>query len=322
MHDKSPVLTVIGDLGVDLVMGPLAEWPRIGTESIMERSELRAGGSAANTALAVHYLGARSQLVSAIGKDDFGSWLAAQLRDLDVSLHTCDSPTTVTVGLLHANGERTFFTTRGHLEEFAPGHVRARLRPAPHAGAIALFSGPFLTPALRREYPQLMSELRALGYEIALDTGWPVQGWSAQLREEILDWIGHCSHVLLNELEVASLGDDTDLARAMQRIGQSLKPGASLVAKAGARGAIGVQDGASALCATREANVFDTVGAGDSFNAAYLLARMRGNDLSNALQAGCAAATAIIARFPRRSIAAGEFASLLAGNATRVQERA
>jgi hypothetical protein len=38
-------LTIIGDIGVDLVLGPLSGWPRVGTETIMERSELRAGAS-------------------------------------------------------------------------------------------------------------------------------------------------------------------------------------------------------------------------------------------------------------------------------------
>jgi len=46
-------LIIVGDVGVDLVLGPISGWPRIGTETLVERSELRAGGSAANAALAV-----------------------------------------------------------------------------------------------------------------------------------------------------------------------------------------------------------------------------------------------------------------------------
>ena len=68
-------LTIIGDIGVDLVLGPLSGWPRVGTETILERSELRAGGSAGNAALAVSYLGGASRLLSAVGNDDLGSWL-------------------------------------------------------------------------------------------------------------------------------------------------------------------------------------------------------------------------------------------------------
>ena len=53
MGMDSQRLTIIGDIGIDLVMGPVSGWPRLGTETMMERSELRPGGSAANAALAV-----------------------------------------------------------------------------------------------------------------------------------------------------------------------------------------------------------------------------------------------------------------------------
>ena len=64
--------------------------------------------------------------------------------------------------------------------------------------------------------------------------------------------------------------------------------------------------------AAPETKIFDSIGAGDSFNAGYLLARMDGAALPEALAAGCRAAAAIISRFPRRSIGLGELAQLRA----------
>ncbi len=90
-----------------------------------------------------------------------------------------------------------------------------------------------------------------------------------------------------------------------------LRPGATLVVKVGARGAIGIQGGRRFDCAAPSADIFDTIGAGDSFNAGYLLARLNGCGLSEALAAGCNTASSIIARFPRRAIARGELASRL-----------
>src|SRR5262245_15291857 len=131
MGSDAQRLTIIGDVGVDLVMGPLSAWPRAGTETIMERSELRAGGSAANAALAVSDLGGSSRLLSVVGNDDLGGWLAAQFQGLGASLDVCDAPTTLSVGLLHSWGERTFFTTRGHLEKLSYDLLRPRLVRAP-----------------------------------------------------------------------------------------------------------------------------------------------------------------------------------------------
>src|ERR1700758_5371668 len=110
-------LTIIGDVGADLVLGPISGWPRIGTGTVVEQSELRAGGSAGNAAIAVSYLGGKPRLLSAVGDDQAGLWLSEEFRALGVTLAVCKGPTTLTVGLLHSSGDRTFFTTRGHLEK-------------------------------------------------------------------------------------------------------------------------------------------------------------------------------------------------------------
>jgi len=321
MGGASQRLTIIGDIGVDLVLGPISSWPRIGTETLMERSELRAGGSAGNAALAVSFLGGTSRLLSVVGNDEVGRWLAEQFRGLDAVLEVCDSPTTLTVGLLHSCGERTFFTTRGHLEALTYESLRPRIAPAPSSGSIALLSGVFLTPSLRQSYPQLIRELQVLGYRVALDTNWPPMDWSAALRAEVAAWISCCDHVLLNDLEVRSLAETDDLSVAIGRLAPMLKPGATLVAKTGARGALAIQDGARCEHAAPRATIFDTIGAGDSFNAGYLLARLDGATLAESLAAGCTAATSIIARFPRRSIAAGELAGLRANTAPSLEEQ-
>jgi ribokinase len=181
-------------------------------------------------------------------------------------------------------------------------------------------SGVFLTPTLRAEYPRLIRDLNELGYQLALDTNWPPENWDARLRAEMAGWIGQCEHVLLNELELASLTDCTDLTVALERLTPMLKPGATLVVKVGPRGAIGVQGGRRVDCAAPSAEIFDTIGAGDSFNAGYLLACLQGCSLSEALAAGCNAASTIIARFPRRSIARGELADQLKPGRSSLEE--
>ena len=322
MGGRRHPLIIIGDVGLDLVLGPISGWPRVGTETLVERSELRAGGSAANAALAVSYLGGKSQLLSVVGNDEPGAWLAHELHPLQAALIPCSAPTTVTVGLIDSCGERTFFTTRGHLEAFSYESLRPRIAPAPAANSIALLCGVFLTPALRAAYPLLIRELQALGYAVALDTNWPPQDWSPALRAEVSGWIGACDHVLLNDLEVRSLTDSEELETAIGRLAPLLKRGATLVVKTGARGALGVQDRERCEQAAVRTEIFDTIGAGDSFNAGYLLARLDGAGLAAALAAGCATATSIIARFPRRSIAAGELGGLRVRLPPALEQRA
>ena len=72
---------LIGAVTVDLIMGPVAPWPQPGTETFVAHSELRAGGPAGNTALALKALGVPHHLVCNIGDDMFGAWLAASFGE-------------------------------------------------------------------------------------------------------------------------------------------------------------------------------------------------------------------------------------------------
>lgn len=307
---SQPQLSIVGDVGVDLVLGTLDGWPRIGTELLMPRSELRAGGSAANSALAARHVGLATQLISAVGHDHFGQWLAQQFTGLRTHLEVCDRETTVSVGLMHGCGERNFFTTYGHLQQLSIQHVLKHLQPTP-VPAIALFTGPFLLGGLRGLYPALLAEAAERGYRVALDTGWPPEGW-ALCREEVRAWLPHCDHLLINELEAHSIAGTDDLDAALAQIERELRPGASLVVKVGARGAVGIEDGHRVEHHAEPADIFDTIGAGDAFNAGYLAARLRGGTLAEGLAAGCRTASAILQRFPRKTIRAGEFSDCVA----------
>ncbi len=298
-------LTIIGDVGVDLVMGPVEGWPAIGTEVVVDRSEMRLGGSAGNAFLATRLLGAQCRLVSRTGSDFFGAWLAKQVEALGGSLGSVDAPTSVTTGIVHGCGERSFFTTRGHLEHLRWEDLRT-LVDDPGEGDIVLLTGAFLLPGLRRAYPTLLPELRRRGYRIAIDTGWPSEGWTSAIRDEVAGWIAQCDHLLLNEAEVLELAGTSDVEEAMAAVAALLGSDATLVVKAGPDGAIGLQRGTRCSAAAPDLVPFDTVGAGDCFNAGYLHARLLGLDLGKSLEAGCSIASQIISSFPRHAIRPGE----------------
>jgi sugar/nucleoside kinase (ribokinase family) len=306
-HNDTP-LCIVGDAGIDLVMGMLDGWPQIGTELLLPKSELRAGGSAANAALAARHLGVPVHLVTATGSDALGEWLAGQFHGIQADLQRCEGDTSISVGLMHTDGERNFFTSGGHLQQLSVAHVLAHL-PTVNAPAIALFTAPFLLPGLRCRYEELLLEARNRGFQIALDTGWPPEGWLPQVRQDVLEWLRHCDHLLINEIEACSIAGTDDLDAALPKLTQLLKPGASLVVKVGPRGAIGCEHG-QCMQQTPAANdkIFDTIGAGDAFNAGYLAARLRGAHLAASLEAGCNTAQAILPRFPRKEIRAGELA--------------
>lgn len=291
---------VIGNVNVDIIMGPLAPWPRPGTEIILPQSELRAGGAAGNTALALQAMGARYRMICNIGDDVFGRWLSAGFGAAGRGWPTTPLHTTVSVGLTHPGGERTFLTSEGHLAAMTLADALPLLPARAAKGDLALLCGGFLSPKLVDSYEALIAALVERGFALALDTGWPSGGWSEATRRRVAGWLAACDHVLLNEIESCSLSGESEVEAAAKWIARRAKPGATVVVKRGRLGASAWQEGESRNVPAPSVDVIDTIGAGDVFNASYLHARLQGRGLAAALGEGVAIASAAISTSPRR----------------------
>lgn len=310
MSRPGPSLTIIGDVNVDITMGTIGDWPAIGTETIMDAHEFRPGGSAGNSALAMQYLGSNCTLISLVGDNHFGNWLAGCFEHCDARFSFCDAPTTLSVCLSHSCSERTIFTTRGHLERMNRNHVLKGLERARSPGDTALLTGAFLLPLLRAEYGVLLREIRAAGYEIAIDTGWPNGGWTNENRADVLEWIPHCAHLLINESEATGLAGLADPAAAAEHIYRHMAESSCLVIKRGSRGATALRGGETITAEAQAVEVHDSIGAGDTFNAAYFDAWLHGADLKAALETGCMLASTVISRRSRSKIIPGEMSGI------------
>ncbi|WP_377291954.1 PfkB family carbohydrate kinase [Rhizobium sp. SG2393] len=294
-------LAVIGNVNVDLIMGPAAPWPQPGTEIIVDHHELRVGGSAGNTALAWMALGIPFTIAANVGDDRFGRWLRDEFGAQAAAWPARPEGTTVSVGVTHPDGERTFFTTRGHLPHFSLEEARSALEGAGLAGGYALVCGSFLTDALSADYDALFDWLDSRGIRAALDTGWPLDGWTPANCAAARGWLARCHLALFNEIEtttLAGVGDPVEAGRALQA---RMPAGAIVVVKRGPAGAIVLDaDGVLHEAAAPRVDVIDTIGAGDVFNAGFLAAFAQGAALPACLNAGVAIASRAISTFPRR----------------------
>jgi sugar/nucleoside kinase (ribokinase family) len=294
-------LAVIGNVNVDLIMGPAAPWPQPGTESIVEHDELRVGGSAGNAALAWMALETPFEIAASIGKDRFGAWLAESFGDHAKNWPVHGDSTTLSVGITHPDGERTFFTTRGHLPLFSLEDVLAVLDGERLAGGIALLCGSFLTGKLVEDYERFFDWADRHGIAVALDTGWPLDGWTEANSRAAKAWLSRCRISLFNEVETTNLAGVADPAEAGAILRQGMPEGAVVVVKCGPKGAIAIDaDGLVFHAQAPRVAVVDTIGAGDVFNAAFLAAYAAGEGLAASLAAGTGTASRAISTHPRR----------------------
>lgn len=291
---------VVGNVNVDVLLGPLQPWPTPGTETVVDHYELRVGGAAGNTALALMSLGSQPQVVATVGDDAFGSWLEKQLGPDGSELERVSGSTALTVGLTHPDGQRTFVSHLGHLVEHPEERLATALAKADR-GDLLLICGYFLMPGLRAAALELVGEARRRGVVTLLDTGWPSEGWTEEVKREFFALATAVDAVSPNREELLAATGADELRMALNAPELS---GSRVIVKLGADGAAlveraGQQQEPVAVAAPKVA-VADTVGAGDTFNAGLLAGLQRELGWAEALRPAVRAASLAISSRPRR----------------------
>jgi sugar/nucleoside kinase (ribokinase family) len=127
------------------------------------------------------------------------------------------------------------------------------------------------------ELPGLFARARAIGLSTSLDTNYdPSEQWSG------VDELLPVTDVFLpNEAEACSLSHSDAVDRAAGLLAGRVD---TLVIKLGARGALGVSKGDWVRAASIPAQVVDTIGAGDSFDAGFLFGYLNHWPLARSLR--------------------------------------
>ncbi|WP_168173719.1 carbohydrate kinase family protein [Thalassospira sp. TSL5-1] len=305
--DPTREIISIGTINVDQLLGPVDHWPDRGTETVYPDYEMRVGGGGGIFGAALMALGAHQRMVVNIGDDEMGQWLKSQFGPLADHWHHSKAVTSVTIGLTHSDKERTFLSNEGHSALFDADMARAMLKHAELKGAIALLVGNFLMPRLVPDCTRLLGELRDAEAIVALDTAWPTGGWTDTVQDHLQNWLPLVDILLINEVEAAGLLGITiddftaNVDAHMRAISPKLAPNGIVIVKRGSQGASACQnDHVLHAAPTEKINVIDTVGAGDCFNAGFLLAFQHGVELANCLHVGIEVAGKAIASHPRR----------------------
>jgi len=293
-------LIVIGNVNVDIIIGPSEPWPRPGTEALVDHGEVRVGGAAGNVALTWDALKVPYQVAANTGDDQFGQWLRETFPAHAANWPIAKTPTTFSVGVTHPDGERTFFTIPGHMPVLTADQVKSMIDAPAAKGGIALLVGSYLTDALTADYGSLIAWLKGHDIEVALDTGWPIAGWTPDIVATTRRWVGQCNHLLLNEVEATALTGTSTVPAAIDALASMMPAAAHIVVKCGPTGAMGLYQGQRVDLPAPKITPVDTIGAGDVFDAAYLAEIAATGSFSDAIAAGIRTASRAVATLPRQ----------------------
>ena len=273
-------LVIAGELNLDLILFGLplvmeTERDLLGTGFV---STL--GSSSAIVAHNAALLGLRVRFATLVGDDDFGRLALDRLKQSGVNTTDAivDPSTTTGVTILLPHGAvRHSLTYLGSIAALTVEHLnRAHLAQARHFHLSSLY----LQTGLHAGIVDLLRYLKSAGLSISLDSNDdPANLWGYPLYE-VLPFV---DVFLPNESEICRMAGGRELDEAIQQFADKVP---TIVVKRGRNGCRIMQDGRIADYSGVTVNPVDTIGAGDSFDAGFLCAYLKGMDMATCARAG------------------------------------
>jgi 2-dehydro-3-deoxygluconokinase len=258
------------------------------------------GGDTLNTAVYLARLGVSVDYVTALGDDPYSQRMIDAWRGEGVGTAQVQRVAGRLPGLymieLDDRGERRFFYWR---QQAPAREIFANDRTDDLCDALLGYDWLYLSgislslygEAGRERLFDLLRQFRAKGGKVAFDSNYRPRGWPSVevARREIRDQLA------LTDVVVSSLEDETGLNNVggaeeacdlIHRLGPR-----TIVIKQGGEGCVVSVAGSRTHVPAVKAEVVDATAAGDSFNAGFLAATLRGEDPLRAARLGhrCAA---------------------------------
>lgn len=265
-----PELLSLGDLNPDLILMGGDLMPAFGQrEQLADRAVLTIGGSAAIMACGAARLGVETALAAAAGRDALGDYVVGAVSDRGVDVagvRRVNSATGITV-ILSRGDDRAILTATGAITALTAAQVDHALLAGVRHLHIASY---FLLDGLRPGLPELVAAAHEAGATVSLD---PQDDPAGEWRSGLPELLPHLDLLFVNEKESAGL--DTSACPLV-------------VVKRGRQGAAARTSGREVSHPGVRVASVDATGAGDSFDAGFLAAWLRGAALEDALALACA----------------------------------
>ncbi len=311
MSDRLDIVTV-GEALVDLV-APDAH--HLADATTFHRT---AGGAPANVAVAGARLGARTGLISAVGRDPFGAYLRRLLKQEGVdtsAVAVVEQRTTLAFVARNAGGIPDFVFYRGSDVMLRPDLVSEELIQRStflHASSMALMSEPSRAATLAAV--EIAARRKVL---VSIDPNLRPSSWPSldEARRALAPLLRAADVLKVNDEEARLLANTHDLDEAMTMLAGKDR---LLVVTLGSEGCSWRRGAESGHAPAPRVQAIETTGAGDAFVGA-LLAELSGPaTVRGSIAALPAAALSAAVRF---ACAAGALACTRVGAMTALPKR-
>lgn len=291
--DRKLDVIIIGAAIVDLPLRPVSREVFDVVSYPVDGISMTIGGDALNESTIITRLGHKVGLMSCIGVDVPGWFVInhCKANDIDTTYikQDPDKVTSINVGLVAEDGERTFITNRqGSLWKFCYEDLDiSALKNAKILSFASIFNNPLFD---NKALVSVFSKAKEEGMIICADMVSPRLN---EKLEDIKEALGYVDYFFPNFEEACGLTGETEEEKVAEVLyGCGVK---NVVMKIGKRGCyIRNAEGSMIVPACKGVTAIDTIGAGDNFASGFISALLEGKDLRDcAVYANCTAAVSV-----------------------------
>jgi sugar/nucleoside kinase (ribokinase family) len=311
--DDACVISIVGDTYTDIMVGPVESLPTWGQDRLAERPiQLLPGGSSLNTCVQLTNLIASNlffqnvfqklplcfsqcatKVFSSIGADTLGDFIKSKMNELGVDLRAKVHPSLSTAACVVLSGasDRCFVSHRGSIGAFNLQDLDLDEVLTAHHAHVAGF---YNCHSLRTGVAEIFKRAKAKGLTTSFNTQYDAsEKWDG--IDEILPFV---DVFLLNQTEMQKICKTESIEEATRYL---VCRGVKIViVTRGPHGAMAFDSSTGVYieqACKQIPKVVDTTGAGDAFNAGFLIAWKCTNDLQEGLRWGCALGTSMVQVF-------------------------
>lgn len=255
-----------------------------------------AGGSAANTIVALVEFGGSAAFVGKVGDDEVGSFFLQDMRDLGVTIDVepADLPTGTCAVLITGDAQRTMLTSLGASVTLTEQDIH---EPLIEAAKYIYIEGYLLTGETTKAAAYRAMELaKQHGTKVAFTASDPFL--INMIRDEIWDLVtGPVDLFFCNEQEAKSLTGQSDPIACAAKIHEHAE---NVALTLGEKGSIVMHGGEAFPVEGVVVDAIDTTGAGDMYAGAMLYGITNGMDWRQAGHLASQAAARIVSQMGAR----------------------
>ena len=291
---------MLGGINIDLIAAA-ERMPSPGETVTGDDFYTTPGGKGANQAVAAARMGARVRMIGRVGDDAFGPGLVEDLRTegIDVSAVGVEPGGASGVAVILLDGERQNYIVQVRGANLAAGRAEEEAADAALASADAVMLQLELPPSVTLAAARAA---RRAHVPVIWDPSPPGPGIESAVEAASVITPNQSEALAITGIDVTG----PDSARAAAHALLSMGAGAAVI-KMAEMGAFYASDAGSGHVDAFEAEVVDSVAAGDAFGGALAVSLAEGRTLRESVELGCAAGALAVTRpgaqaaMPRRA---------------------